>query len=274
MGLWGQGSGTRRSLLPQIEPFLRAPQRRARAASAKDWPSDRFRPSPRIASTESAPSELCPARPDKPHLYDAYARLRQSIVYDNGIASNNLLERLPLPDRNKATPGHQGRFLHNRGNRHEPVSRHDHLRRHSRRRQSEFHHRRQARSGIDAGLHAPGENGPLQPRAGPRARGPRQGGRGLRRLHGHRRHQPLYPRQAVLKGRQPVQDLRALLDRRGGAGVRRHRPRPARLRGEVLHGGRQMGHGGQQHPYLLHPRPAQVLRLHPQPEAPAAERPA
>ena len=53
----------------------------------------------------------------------------------------------------------------------------------------------------------------------------------------------------------------------GSRGARRQRARPARLRAEVLHRGRQLGPRGQQHAGLLHPRSAQVPRLHPQPEA-------
>ena len=52
----------------------------------------------------------------------------------------------------------------------------------------------------------------------------------------------------------------------GSQGAPGRRARPARLRDQVLHRGRQLGSRRQQHAGLLHPRPHQVPRLHPQPE--------
>ena len=59
----------------------------------------------------------------------------------------------------------------------------------------------------------------------------------------------------------------ALLHRRRRPRLLRGRPRPARLRGEVLHRGRQLGPRRQQPRRLLHPRRDQVPRLHPLAEA-------
>ena len=59
----------------------------------------------------------------------------------------------------------------------------------------------------------------------------------------------------------------ALLHRRRRARRGRRRARRARLRPQVLHRRGQLGHGGQQHAGLLHPRSLQVPRLHPHPEA-------
>ena len=77
----------------------------------------------------------------------------------------------------------------------------------------------------------------------------------------------LHAGQDLQQGRQHLPDAVALLDRRRRERFGRHRPRPARLLAEVLHRGRQLGPRWQQHADLLHPRPAEVLRLHPHPEA-------
>ncbi len=53
----------------------------------------------------------------------------------------------------------------------------------------------------------------------------------------------------------------------------RLRARPARLLGQVLHRAGQLGRGRQQHADLLRPRPLEVLRLHPHPEARPADEP-
>ena len=66
--------------------------------------------------------------------------------------------------------------------------------------------------------------------------------------------------------------LRALLHGGGLARLQRPRPRRARLRREVLHRGRQLRPGRQQHPGLLHPGRDQVSRPHPRGEAGAAQR--
>ena len=60
--------------------------------------------------------------------------------------------------------------------------------------------------------------------------------------------------------------VRALLDGRGRRRLRRHAPRRARLRGEVLYEGGQLGSRRQQYPGLLHPGRDQVPRPHPRRE--------
>ena len=66
--------------------------------------------------------------------------------------------------------------------------------------------------------------------------------------------------------------LRALLDGRRQQGLGRPRPRRARLRGQALHQGRQLGHRRQQHPGVLHPGRDQVPRPGPRREAGARPR--
>ena len=85
---------------------------------------------------------------------------------------------------------------------------------------------------------------------------------------------PVHPGGLPLRGRQADRDVPALLHRRRRAGLRGRRARPARLRAEVLHRGGQLRPRRQQHPGVLHPRPDQVPRLHPHPEARPAHRPA
>ena len=77
----------------------------------------------------------------------------------------------------------------------------------------------------------------------------------------------VHPREAVPGGRQAHRARAPLLDRGRRPRLLRGAPRPARLRGEVLHRGRQLGPRRQQPRRLLHPRRDQVPRLHPLPEA-------
>ena len=77
----------------------------------------------------------------------------------------------------------------------------------------------------------------------------------------------VHAREALPGGRQADRRRRALLDRGRRPRLLRGDPRPARLRGEVLHRGRQLGPRRQQPRRLLHPRRDQVPRLHPLPEA-------
>ncbi len=79
------------------------------------------------------------------------------------------------------------------------------------------------RSGPAAG-HLPGpEDAAVQPRAGPRAGGPRQGRGRLRVLRGHRGRVPVHPGRPVRQG-HPHRDAGPVLHRGRGAGLRRHRP--------------------------------------------------
>ena len=116
------------------------------------------------------------------------------------------------------------------------------------------------------------EDAALQPRARARARRPRQGRRRARLLRGHQRRHAVHEGGVPVAGRQAHRHVRALLDGRRRAGLPGHRPRPARLRAEVLYRGRQLRHGRQQHAGLLRPRPVEVPGLHPLPEAPAGHR--
>ncbi|CAA9259387.1 MAG: Catalase KatE, partial [uncultured Arthrobacter sp.] len=114
---------------------------------------------------------------------------------------------------------------------------------------------------------------PVQPRADPRARRPRQGRRSLRCLRNHRRRQHVHQGGPV-PDRRRHRDAAALLLSRRRAGLPRHLARPPRLRPEVLHLRGQLRPRGQQHPRLLHPRRHQVPGLHPLAEAPARHQPA
>ena len=71
------------------------------------------------------------------------------------------------------------------------------------------------------------------------------------------------PRRCLPARRRAHAGLRALLHRRRQQGLVRPGPRRARLRGQALHQGRQLGPGRQQYPGLLHPGRDQVSRPDP-----------
>ena len=73
-------------------------------------------------------------------------------------------------------------------------------------------------------------------------------------------------------GRQAHAGVRALLDRRRRARLVRPGARRARLRRQVLHRRRQLGHRRQQHPGVLHPGRDEVPRPRPRGQARAAQR--
>ena len=72
-----------------------------------------------------------------------------------------------------------------------------------------------------------------------------------------------HPGRPVLRGRAAHPGVRPVLHRGREQGLQRPGPRRARLRDQVLHQGRQLGPGRQQHPGLLHPGRHQVPRFHP-----------
>ena len=78
----------------------------------------------------------------------------------------------------------------------------------------------------------------------------------------------------LLAGRQEDRAVRALHHRRRRARRGRRRARHPRLRRQVLHRGRQLGPGRQQHAGVLPPRPAQVPRPQPRGQARPAHQPA
>ena len=82
----------------------------------------------------------------------------------------------------------------------------------------------------------------------------------------------IHPRRHLPAGRREDARLRPVLDGGRQQGIVRSRPRRARLRGEALHPGGQLGHRRQQHPRLLHPGRDQVSRRHPLGEAGARPR--
>ncbi len=76
-----------------------------------------------------------------------------------------------------------------------------------------------------------------------------------------------YTRAKLFQEQGKRTDVALRFHGRRRAGLLRGGARPARLRGQVLHRGRQLGPGRQQPRRLLHPRRDQVPRLHPLPEA-------
>ena len=118
------------------------------------------------------------------------------------------------------------------------------------------------------------KNGAFQPRTHPRTRRPRQRLRRSRafRLHQRGNHE-VHHRQTIFRSRQEDPHLHPLLDGRRRKRLCRYRARPARLRAEVLHRRRQLGHDRQQHARLLHSRSAEVRRFHSHAEARPANQP-
>ena len=76
----------------------------------------------------------------------------------------------------------------------------------------------------------------------------------------------IHARQDADRGRRKDRGVRPLLDRGRRRGLGRHAARRARLRGQVLHQGGQLGPGRQQHPGVLHPGRDQVPRPDPRGE--------
>ena len=139
----------------------------------------------------------------------------------------------------------------------------DHAAGRSGRRRPEFAAHRPARADRARGLSFPRENLPLRPRAHSRARracARLRRARLFRELRIARRH---HPRRSVPARRGKDAGLRPLLDRGGQQGLGRSGARRARLRGQALYQGRQLGHRRQQHPGLLHSGRDQVSRYHP-----------
>ena len=148
---------------------------------------------------------------------------------------------------------------------HDPAGR-------GRRRRPEHAARRRPRPGCARGLPLPREDLPLRPRADPRARRSRPRLRGARLLRELRAAERPDPRRPVPAGRRADAGVRPLLDRRGQQGVGRPGPRRARVRGQALHQGGQLGSRRQQHPGLLHPGRHQVPGPHPRRQAGARPR--
>ena len=127
---------------------------------------------------------------------------------------------------------------------------------------------------LHAGRLVPREARALRPRGHPRAPHARQGLGRVRDVHGHERHHALHEGQGLLGGGEEDRPVRPLLDRGRRARRGRRRARHPRLRRQVLHRGRQLGPGGQQHAGVLHARPAEVPRSQPRGEARSAHEPA
>ena len=139
-------------------------------------------------------------------------------------------------------------------------------------RQSELAEGGPARPDAARGLHPSREDHPLRSRAHSRADRPcaRLGGARLLRMHeGDSR---VHARLALRRSRQADAGLRPLLDRSRRTRLDRHRERRPWLRGEVLHGRRQLGSRRQQHPGLLHPGRDEVSRPRARGQARAALR--
>ena len=130
-----------------------------------------------------------------------------------------------------------------------------------------------ARPGHARELPVPREDQPLRPRAHPRARRPRARhdaptATSRRTARSATSRSRKYTRAKLFQEAGKRTDARRpLLDRHRRPRLVRGRARPARLRGEVLHRGRQLGPRRQQPRGLLHPRRDQVPGRHPLPEA-------
>ena len=131
---------------------------------------------------------------------------------------------------------------------------------------------RPARTDPDRRFSFPREDLPFRPRADSRARGACARLRRARLLRELQIAVKIHPRRHVSARRRTDAGLRAVLDRRRQQGVVRPRPRRARLCGEALYAGRQLGHRRQQHPGLLHPGRHQVSRHHPRRQGGARQR--
>ena len=143
---------------------------------------------------------------------------------------------------------------------------------HPGRRRPELAAGRRARPGAARGLPLPREDLPLRPRAHPRAGRARPRLRRPRLLRDLRVARRPHPGRPVPAAGRADPGVRALLDRRRQQGLGRPRPRRARLRGEVLHPGGQLGPRRQQHPGVLHPGRDQVPRPDPRRQAGARPR--
>ena len=81
-------------------------------------------------------------------------------------------------------------------------------------------------------------------------------------------------RRGFLEDGQEDRHAHAFFDGGRRTGRRRRRARRARLRHEILHRGRQLGPGRQQHAGVLRARSLKIPGLHPHAEAPSAHQPA
>ena len=132
--------------------------------------------------------------------------------------------------------------------------------------------RRRARAVAARGLPLPREDHPLRPRADPGARRARARRGRPRLLPGLREPGALHAARFLQDPSRAHARLRALLDGRRLARLDRPGARRARLRREVLHGGRHLRPRREQHARLLHPGRDQVPGPGPRGEAGAAQR--
>ena len=138
---------------------------------------------------------------------------------------------------------------------------------HPRRRRPEHAASRGARAVAARGLPLPGEDLPLRPRTDPGTGRPRPRVRSPGVLRAVRVAGRAHPCRPVPAPRRTDARVRPVLDRRRQQGFVRSGPGRARLRGEVLHAGGQLGPRRQQHPRLLHPGRDQVPRPRPRRQA-------
>uniref|UniRef100_A0A0N4Z3P8 LigA n=1 Tax=Parastrongyloides trichosuri TaxID=131310 RepID=A0A0N4Z3P8_PARTI len=142
----------------------------------------------------------------------------------------------------------------------------DHQPRDADQRQPELAEGRAARTHAARRLHPAREDPAFRPRAHSRAHRPRARLGRARRVRADREPRTIHHSQDPHRGRRENRTVRPLLDRGGRRGFDRHAARRARLCGEVLHQGGELGPGGQQHPGLLHPGRDQVPRPDPRRE--------
>ena len=174
---------------------------------------------------------------------------------DASVTASTLTEQTKSPKTGAprgARPQSRQRAARPRARRLRRPGAHDELRA-AHRRQPELAQGRTPGPRAPRGLHPPGEDHALRPRAHPRADRARPRLRRARRVRVLRLAGEVHARRLPVGEGQAHPGLRALLDRRGRAGVHRHGARRARLRDQVLHRRGELRPRREQHPDLLHP---------------------
>ena len=268
---------------PQRPPRTRAPSRNSRATVSGPAEPDASGPGDILAEKAAGTQEVAsafPFNPNKAAEYDPDAALAPP----EGASvkpADPIVGASTVTERQRIRQGRQ-RWAEHRPESHRRSAR-SRARRFNRPRaddqpgracrgQSELAEGGPPRPDAPRGLHSSGEDHPLRPRAHPRADCPCARLGGARRLRVYEGDPRVHARLALRRSRKTDTGLRALLDRPRRARLDRHRERRAWLRGEVLHGRRQLGSRRQQHPGLLHPGRDEVSRSRPRGQARAALR--
>jgi len=264
-------SGARRGEAPRKAPSACSACHRGQHPSRSSMPPV---PSPVASTMRSARAALDGVKPTCPDGHNAFTTMAGAC----GLPFARHLE--PLRHGRTQTrphlPARTGRYPWH-GRRTAPILRWqpsaaDHQSGHPGQRQPELAALQHARADLAGRLRPAREDHPLRPRAHPRAhRACARHGRpwlfrtdqvAVRVHHG----------QDPDRGRREDAAVCPLLHRGRRRRFDRHPARCARLRGQVLYQGRQLGSGGQQHPGVLHPGRDQVPRPDPRGEDGAGPR--